>query len=358
MVAATGSGLGWYYGAAQPNGLGQIYTSSDYGATWKAQNSGIQAWQSIASSADGTKLVAVSAGSDGFINNGGLIYTSTDSGVTWILNTNLADNDRAWNYEWSSVASSSDGTKVIAAALINMVAGTPLWGAIYTSTNCGIDWTENDLSTNQNLIEWSSVASSADGAKLVAAAYGSYIGGGGPIYTSTNAGASWTECNTPDFGCISVASSADGAKLVAIADNGPIYTSSDSGTTWTPQTNGIANGGNQQWACVASSSDGTKLVAMVENGVIYTSTNSGVAWSQVYNVNRAWQSVASSADGTKLIAVAENDQIYTSEPTPGATTAAGTTGYVTGGQNTAIELQYIGNGQWMPISHEGTIYTY
>ena len=41
----------------------------------------------------------------------------------------------------------------------------------------------------------------------------------------------------------------------------------------------------------------------------------------------------------------------------GKLTAAttGTAGYLTGGQFTAIELQYIGNGQFFPVSHEGTI---
>lgn len=363
LVAAVGSGLGPYENG-EPNGLGQIYTSSDSGATWMAQNSSVEPWQSIASSADGTKLVAVAAGFNSELNVGGAIYTSTDSGVDWIDNTNIDDPTPAiwggfpgWIFQWSSVASSADGTKVIAAALLSFESGSPYYGAIYTSTNSGVDWTINDLSTN--LADWTAVASSADGRKLVAAAYSAYyFGNASLIYTSTNTGASWTQTSAPNLEWVSVASSADGTKLVAAPLNGLIYTSSDSGATWTAQTNGIANGGPQQWASIASSSDGTKLVALVQNGVIYTSSNSGATWSQVYNVNRVWQCVASSADGSKLVAVTDNDQIYTSDPVPFSTTAAGTTGYVTGRQNMAIELQYIGNGQWMPISHEGSIYTY
>ena len=56
-------------------------------------------WTSVASSADGTKLVAVG---DGYI------HTSADSGVTWT-------KSGPWGY-WTSVASSADGTKLIAAS--------------------------------------------------------------------------------------------------------------------------------------------------------------------------------------------------------------------------------------------------
>jgi hypothetical protein len=36
----------------------------------------------------------------------------------------------------------------------------------------------------------------------------------------------------------------------------------------------------------------------------------------------------------------------------------GTAGYLQGVRNSAIELQYIGNGQFIPLSHEGTISVY
>jgi hypothetical protein len=48
--------------------------------------------------------------------------------------------------------------------------------------------------------------------------------------------------------------------------NGPIYTSSDSGATWLPSDAPITN-----WMSVASSADGGKLVGVVYQGGIYTS---------------------------------------------------------------------------------------
>ena len=62
------------------------------GANWAARGSRSN-WQSIASSSDGIKLVAAGAN--------GQLYTSSDSGATWTA--------RDSNRDWKSVASSSDG---------------------------------------------------------------------------------------------------------------------------------------------------------------------------------------------------------------------------------------------------------
>ena len=69
-----------------------------------------------------------------------------------------------------------------------------------------------------------------------------------------------------------------------------------------------------------------------------------------------WFGIASSADGTKLVATVNNGNIYTFDSSVVATTTtAGTGGYLTGGQGAGIELQYIGNSQFLPLSHEGVI---
>ena len=67
---------------------------------------------------------------------------------------------------------------------------------------------------------WASVASSVDGTKLLAAV------NGGSIYTSTNSGVTWTQTAAPISYWSTIASSADGSKVVAVAcvDGGTIYT--------------------------------------------------------------------------------------------------------------------------------------
>lgn len=73
------------------------------------------------------------------------------------------------------------------------------------------------------------------------------------IYTSDNSGKSWVPRS--DYGgWTSIASSGDGNKLVA-AGGGSLHTSADSGKTW------VQRASLPRVAVVASSSDGNKLVA-------------------------------------------------------------------------------------------------
>ena len=123
------------------------------------------------------------------------------------------------------------------------------------------------------------------------------------------------------------------------------------GVTWTARDSARA------WGAVASSADGTKLVAAVHRGQIYTSTDSGVTWT-ARDSARNWYAVASSADGTKLVAAEDGGQIYTSTSTSVTSTTPGTKGFLTGQQTCAIELQYMGNGQFMPLSYAGSLIAY
>ncbi len=265
--------------------------------TWtQATNAPSANWSAIASSADGRKLVAVNDNmyftGDNYVFDGS-IYTSTNSGANWTLATNAPPAG------WIAVASSADGENLAA-----LVAGGP----IYTSRDSGTTWTPTN--TPSSLLNC--IASSADGTKLVAGAWDDFDPAHSWIYSSTNFGATWTTNKTPSEYWTSVASSANGTKLAAVAVNptttGPIYTSVDSGKDWSladaPQTN---------WYAIASSADGVKLIAAVSGGQVYTSTDSGTNWGPTILPSAVWDSVASSADGTKLIA-AQNygGTIYTS----------------------------------------------
>jgi hypothetical protein len=371
-VAGGGMG-GWMImqNANQMIAAGNL--SGSIGESWTARNIS-RAWSAVASSADGTKLVATV--------KGGQIYTSTDSGVTWIPR---AGNLGSLN--WSSVASSADGTKLVA-TVGDKVSAT---GNVYTSTDSGVTW---NIQNGSGVREWVSVASSADGAKLVAAVYGS--SGSPGAYVSANSGVTWTLTGGASF-CSAVASSVDGTKLVATfssATTQGIYTSANSGAagSWLLRTN-IGNwvaaassaDGNQliaavtsgqlyisynrgtnwtpvtplaslPWTDVASSADGSRLAAVASSGTVYISTDSGVTWAQHFGLPAAsWTGVACSADGSQLVLVANGNQIYTSSQ---GSTTTGVTGYLIGSQHSAIELIYTGNNLFLPLSHEGTIRAY
>ena len=104
---------------------------------------------------------------------------------------------------------------------------------------------------------------------------------------------------------LSVASSADGTKLIAATLNDRVYTSTDSGVTWTAH---LSVG---QWLSVASSANGTTLIAGSASG-LWVSTDSGATWTLPLPT-QYWQGVASSADGTKLIAANQFGRLHTSD---------------------------------------------
>jgi hypothetical protein len=293
-----------------------IYVSVNSGVTWTETNSTGGNWRSVASSSDGSKLFAAL--------DGGGIYTNSNIG--WGIGGSTS------GLAWISIACSSDGSELVAAA--NEIG-------IYTSANSGATWTP----TAAGARNWISVASSADGSKLVAA-----VNGGG-IYTSAN----WTVATSAgNKNWVSVASSADGTKLAAVVSGGVIYTSSNSGSTWVTNNVPTAN-----WQSIASSADGSKLAAVINGGGIYTSSNSGVTWTQATAPGNNWFAITSSSDGSKLAATVDGGVIYTSQSSLQiTTTTVGTNGYITGGQGTAVELQYIGNGQFMPVSSAGTIWAH
>lgn len=278
---------------------------------WTPAASSNTTWQAIAASADGTKLVAAAIE--------GSIYTSTNSGFTWTL-TGAPTN------RWSHVASSADGTRLVAVAESPeplVVHSDPELGAIYISTNSGATWTQASAPTNG----WASVASSADGARLVSLS-GEVYNQTGPIYVSMDGGAHWTDTGAPSNLWQSVASSADGTKLVAVAGSGPIqplgivyvpvagpiYRSTDSGSTWTP-----SSAPSNVWRSVTCSADGSKLAAVLYEGRIYTSTNFGASWTPTSAPSNYWTEIASSADGGVLAATAYyGGQIYLSTDSGGS----------------------------------------
>ena len=214
-------------------------------------------------------------------NSGQVILTKPIGGAAGLTWTPCTNAPSAY---WQVVAMSADGNKVLAGH-----GG----GQLYTSTDAGVTWTARESSRY-----WRWGASSADGTKLVAVVLD------GQIYTSTDSGVTWTPRDS-NRAWVNVASSADGVKLVAVVQIGQIYTSTDSGVTWTPRES------SRIWQAVASSADGSKLVAAPWNDRIYTSTDSGLTWTARESV-RTWRCAASSADGTKLVVAVEGGQIFTS----------------------------------------------
>ncbi|MGA2142172.1 MAG: hypothetical protein ABSG94_07080 [Brevinematales bacterium] len=261
---------------------GDIFTSSDYGATWQLKkniNAGIL--QGITSSADGSHLFVV----DRYY---GYISTSADHGNSWTYPNTILPTDG----NWYCITSSADGSR-LASGSVN--------GDIYISTDFWVDLSKEEFCSGGS---YTGIASSADGSRLAACDQG------GDIWASVSGGTNWKDMKTvsgatsPSTPCYSIASSTNGVYLAAAAYGGYIWTSVNAGTNWT-QHNFSAN-----WNSITSSADGSHLAAVVSplsgGGDIWISSDYGATWSdQASAGSRIWLSITSSADGSRLAAVDE-----------------------------------------------------
>jgi hypothetical protein len=283
---------------------GQLYTSSDEGLTWTLRLVG-QTWSGVASSSDGLKIVAAT--------NGGAIFTSPDGGVTWA--------DDGSSRAWSSVATSADGSRLTAVAYL---------GQIWTSADSGASWTARDSNR-----AWRAVSSSADGRVLVAGTNGAQL------YVSTDYGVTWTPRASNSFWW-AVKASADGSRMYATADTGNLWKSVDSGTTW--EVADVA----RDWRGLGTSSDGRFVIGGTAGGRMYQSSDFGFSWRPTGDVGQ-WGGIALSANGMRVIAASSGAALQTG--TRLVSTALGAAGSLSGQQGDAIELQYAGSGVFTPTGY-------
>ena len=363
-IASSGDGS-HLVAAVGADGIGGIYVSSNYGVDWSTNSSmAAEYWGPVASSSNGSHLVAGV--------NGGTMYTSSDYGATWTVQHVVIDA----NVHWTSITSSADGT---------YLAGVISGGDIWTSSDSGATWVER---ASAGCRTWASIASSSDGRNLVAVAGGditpnsagtptlAYFGPAGPseqsgvfhiqsngnngydkmgIYVSHDWGATWTEVpGTSNMGWSSVTSSADGVHLAATNGGHDIWTSSDGGTAWRDRGASSGLGNLEYWTSIASSSDGMRLIAVEYYGDVYISTNGGASWTLQTSLQytASWSSVASSADGSHLAVASSNGDIYTS-PDSGATW----TGQTSSGINKWSSITSSADGMYLAASvYGGDVY--
>jgi hypothetical protein len=245
------------------------------------------------------------------------------------------------------VAASADGAQMFAVGNFT---------GVYASSDSGQTW--NRISTLAG--SWFSVACSANG-KIVYVAPSS----AGTIQQSTNGGLTWSATSSSGS---TVACTADGSKIftgnIVCSGNGTylggisggIFVSTNAGSTWF----GITNPASGNVGCLAVSSDCTRLVAGVSNGLLYASANLGASWTAMTTTNQFWSGAWMSADGGKFAAtVSKNGSInggvfYSSISALPNTVSTNST--IGGSQGAAVELQYIGNNQFMPVSATGTLW--
>lgn len=256
---------------------GFIYTSNDYGATWTQRTApGAGNWTlAIAISADGTKI-AVGA-------NTSSIWTSTDTGVNWTDNSNSsgikgwggaccsedgsvlyaaefttgiiykstnwgvswnATNISGWN--WNQICCSSDGV---------IVYGVLAANGVFKSSNGGANYNFIAVPSSAGL---SHIACSFDGKTIIT---GSYQVGTDYLNISRNGGTTWEQVTQLGIGrWIGVSCSADGRVMYTGNIGGTVYSSNDAGVTWTQEN----DPGSTTW-CTACSDDGDRVLIVSDD---------------------------------------------------------------------------------------------
>jgi hypothetical protein len=270
------------------SGNGLIYTSTNYGSTWLSNNAPSNNWTAVACSADGTKLVA-SGGYD--------VYTN--AGTTWAMA--FAQPPEGLTL----VASSADGTKLVTASSIIDIHTVPI---LYASTNSGAKWTNAKASSFTQ--PWVALTISADGNKFAGAVQSEFTGlTNGIIYTSTNGSSTWMTNAAPSqvfYTCLS--SSVNGNELLA-ANSGGLLITTNAGSGWMVLSN--APPMNQ----IACSTNG-RVVFGLGNGQIYSSINTGATWITNTAPLTNWVAIAVSAHGDRGVAAVSGGGIYILQPYP------------------------------------------
>ena len=162
---------------------------------------------------------------------------------------------------------------------------------------------------------------------------------GGYPYISQDGGASWhSTLREQGRRWSSVACSADGAKLLACVYEGGLYTSTDAGATWLQHLTDTAH----RWWRVACSADGSLMSAKGCDGEIFLSRDGGSQWEASLLDTPNCGSLTTSADGQRLVAitgVSTSKLIAVSAPstTPGPSTQ------ISGDASAQMQLAYAGS---------------
>lgn len=136
--------------------------------------------------------------------------------------------------------------------------------------------------------------------------------------------------------------------------SGSISISTNGGSSWVSITGPVGTVG-----CLAVSADCTKMMAGASNGLLYASANRGASWSAITSTNIFWSGAGMSGDGRKFAATARTSGgvsggvfYYNVDMLPGVYG----TNSISGSQDSAVDLQHLGSGQFMPIGGTGTVW--
>jgi hypothetical protein len=302
---------------ADYGGNGAIWTSVDYGASWRRNDgnlSGISTirWAECSVSSNGERAVIAARESSeygAYVCMAFKTQLTTGSGnLTWVLVGSSTSGNGAQR-RFTAITISANGNKIYA-------TGNGGNEATYESTFSGSAFSELTAFGTQRRDLWATITCSADG-RYVYAGPGNAGGVKNPYRYDTNAGGSWQIMDPGlDYTNTSFDCSDDGRIVYAMGNESYIRVSIDYGVSWTQIDYTVE--GRQSLAC---SSDGSIVLAVnSDSGQVTRILNQDVATltrSQtpvpVFDPLRANTNgchISCSTDGSRIVMVTGNSKVF------------------------------------------------
>ena len=329
--------------------------SRDAGATWVAAV-GVPAshdWVSVAARTPPFPMIISVPQTLLAVARGGGLYKS-EGGRDWTRVSDIPGVGSA-DQEWRAVVA-DQGALNIAAAVFN--------GPIYrygSLNGSARTWNAATLVGSSDVLvrPWRALASSAISGVMAAATEA------GEVFVSTTGGATWVQRNVKVGGTTVTAAAwsriaiSDDGSTIAVAGErlGQMYLSRDRGQNWTQA--GTPNG---DYTAITLSADASVIVATLRDtsqasfGSAQISRDKGASFTRLATVPAGrsnWRAFAMSADGNQFAASADRT-IYTSL---GNRTSIGGRGFIEGGVNDFIEVEYVGEARYRIRRYVGGPFT-
>ncbi|MEN9772945.1 MAG: hypothetical protein RL322_15, partial [Pseudomonadota bacterium] len=264
----------------------------------------VRAWRDVAVSASRQVAIASPSAASAASTQGGL-WVSTDGGATWT--ESAAPKDR----QYSAVAISADGLRIVAA-----VTG----GGLLASTDGGATWRDPGAPSDA----YTDVTILADGRVIASdrAIREQYVNSPrdkgwrnttGTVRISDAQLGNWVATALPNANWSEVASSADGRVTIAVSGTSELGTvpgtvwigraaASGGALTWAASTGGLP--ANANWSAAAIDPSGTRAYIANRGGTIYSAdlTKPTITWQSTGLASSDWSSLAFSANGQSVVA--------------------------------------------------------
>ncbi|WP_340239953.1 Ig-like domain repeat protein [Emticicia soli] len=220
---------------------GNILHTTDGGATWRNQTTGI--------TRDLFGIYFINNTQGWAVGPSGTIITTNDGGTTWTPQTSGSTRDLYGVYFTSSTQGWAVGG----------------YGTILTTSNGGSTWTT----------QTSGILNGLRKVVFVSGTKGWVVGNNGKILTTNDGGSTWTEQTsgvTQQLNGVSFTSATNGC---VVGNEGKILTTTNGGSTWTSRTSGSAV--NLYGVHLSSGTDGW---ATGDYNTILKTTDGGASWTE------------------------------------------------------------------------------